>query len=99
MIRLPGDYGVLATFNIGDLSPFVEDEYILDLRSNPNPPEGNDPGESTMIQEGVTAQRTLISKCGPNLPQSSFELLNSSFGLTTLLWTQSHDMEVEILAI
>ncbi|GAV91578.1 hypothetical protein CFOL_v3_34971, partial [Cephalotus follicularis] len=35
-IKLPGDYGVSDTFNIGDLSPFVEDEYISDLRSNPN---------------------------------------------------------------
>ncbi|GAV73708.1 hypothetical protein CFOL_v3_17191 [Cephalotus follicularis] len=87
-IKLPGDYGVSATFNIGDLSPFVEDEYISDLRSNPNPPGENDPGGSAMIQEGVTAQRTLISKCGPNMLQNSFGFLNSSFGLTTLIWTQ-----------
>ncbi|GAV69131.1 hypothetical protein CFOL_v3_12632, partial [Cephalotus follicularis] len=84
-IKLPGDYGVSATFNIGDLSPFVEDEYISDLRSNPNPPEENDPGESAMIQEGVTAQITLISKCGLNLPKSSFGFLNPCFGLTTLI--------------
>ncbi|GAV91468.1 hypothetical protein CFOL_v3_34863 [Cephalotus follicularis] len=93
-IKLPGDYGVSGTFNIGDLSPFVEDEYISDLRSNPNPPEENDLGESTMIQEGVTTQITLISKCRPNLPQSSFGFLNPSFGLTTLIWTQSHDKEL-----
>ncbi|GAV91158.1 hypothetical protein CFOL_v3_34557, partial [Cephalotus follicularis] len=35
-IKLLGDYGVLTTFNIGDLSPFVEDECISYLRSNPN---------------------------------------------------------------
>ncbi|GAV81835.1 hypothetical protein CFOL_v3_25288 [Cephalotus follicularis] len=50
-IKLPGDYGVLATFNIGGLSPFVEDEYISYLRSNPSPPEENDLGGLAMIQE------------------------------------------------
>ncbi|GAV58171.1 hypothetical protein CFOL_v3_01705, partial [Cephalotus follicularis] len=97
-IKLSKDYGVSATFNILDLSPIVEDEYISYLRSNPNPPGGNDPGGSVMIQEGVTTQRTLISKCGPNMLQNSFGFLNYSFGLTTLIWTQSHDKEVEILA-
>ncbi|GAV70351.1 hypothetical protein CFOL_v3_13849 [Cephalotus follicularis] len=98
-IKLLGDYGVSTTFNIGDLSPFVEDKYISDLRSNPNPHEENDPcGGSAMIQEGVTSQRTLTSKCGPNMLQSSFGFLNSSFGLNTLIWTQFHDKDVGILA-
>ncbi|GAV87105.1 hypothetical protein CFOL_v3_30531 [Cephalotus follicularis] len=98
-IKLSRDYGVSATFNSGDFSPFVEDEYISYLRSNPKPPEENDPSESTMIQEGVTTQRTLIFKCGPNQPQSSFGVLNPSFGLTTLIWAQSHDKEREISSI
>ncbi|GAV81832.1 hypothetical protein CFOL_v3_25285 [Cephalotus follicularis] len=80
-IKLPGDCGDLATFNIGDSSPFVEDEYISYLRSNPNPPEENDPGGFAMIQGGVTAQRNLISYFGPNMPQNSFGFLNCSFGL------------------
>ena len=34
-VDLPGDYGVLATFNVADLRPYVdEDEEILSLRSN-----------------------------------------------------------------
>ncbi|GAV87456.1 hypothetical protein CFOL_v3_30882 [Cephalotus follicularis] len=98
-IKLLGDYGVSTTFNIGDLSPSVEDECISDLRSNPNLPEENDLGGSAMIQEGVTAQRTLISKFGPNMPQNSFGFLNPSFGITTLIWTQSHDKELEISSI
>ena len=32
----PGDMAILATFNVGDLSPYVEDEiYFGDLRENP----------------------------------------------------------------
>ncbi|GAV63002.1 hypothetical protein CFOL_v3_06524 [Cephalotus follicularis] len=37
-INLPGEYGVSATFNIGNLSPFLEDDHFLNLRSNPQPP-------------------------------------------------------------
>ena len=33
-VDLPGDYGVSATFNIADLSPYEEDDYLYDLRSN-----------------------------------------------------------------
>ena len=33
-VDLPGDYGVLATFNVTDLSPYKEDDYLYDLRSN-----------------------------------------------------------------
>ena len=29
-----GDYGVSATFNVADLSPYEEDDYLYDLRSN-----------------------------------------------------------------
>ena len=31
----PRDYGILATFNVDDLSPYWEDNYLNDLRSNP----------------------------------------------------------------
>ena len=34
-IDLPGDYGVAATFNVGDLSPYLEDDELLELRSIP----------------------------------------------------------------
>ena len=31
---LPRDYAISATFNIADLSPYKEDAYLYDLRSN-----------------------------------------------------------------
>ena len=44
-VDLPGEYGVSATFNVADLSPyFEENEGIPSLRSNSNPP-GEDDGD------------------------------------------------------
>ena len=34
-VDLPRDYGVSATFNVADFSPYEEDHYLYDLRSNP----------------------------------------------------------------
>ncbi|CAJ2651349.1 unnamed protein product [Trifolium pratense] len=34
-IDLPGEYGVHATFNVGDLSPYLDDDGIQELRSIP----------------------------------------------------------------
>ncbi|GAV81367.1 hypothetical protein CFOL_v3_24824 [Cephalotus follicularis] len=47
-LKLPGDYGVSATFNVGDLSRFEEDDF--DLRANPIQPRENDTGESMTQQ-------------------------------------------------
>jgi len=33
-VNLPGDYGVLATSNVLDLSPYLEDEHLLNLRAS-----------------------------------------------------------------
>ena len=41
-IELPGDYGVHATFNVGDLSPYIDDDGISELRSIPFKGGGND---------------------------------------------------------
>ena len=38
-LDLPGEYGVSATFNVSDLSPFDAGD---DLRANPSQEEGND---------------------------------------------------------
>ena len=35
-IDLPSDYGVFATFNVRDLSPYLENNNKLDLRTNPS---------------------------------------------------------------
>jgi len=34
-VDLPRDYGVSSMFNVADLSPYEEDNYLYDLRSNP----------------------------------------------------------------
>jgi len=33
-VELPGDYGVSATFNVADLSPYLEDDHLATLRVN-----------------------------------------------------------------
>lgn len=48
-VELPGDYGVSATFNVSDLSPFYEDDTsIPSLRSN-SFQEGEDDGVATTL--------------------------------------------------
>ena len=41
-IELPGDYGVHATFNVGDLSPYLDDDGLAELRSIPFKGGGDD---------------------------------------------------------
>ena len=41
-IELPGGYGVHATFNVGDLSPYLDDDGISELRSIPFKEGGDD---------------------------------------------------------
>ena len=43
-LDLPGEYGVSATFNVSDLSPFSFDEGTCNLRTNPFEERGNDGG-------------------------------------------------------
>jgi len=38
----PGDYGVSATFNVSDLSPYFEDEPLPSLRTNSHSPGKHD---------------------------------------------------------
>ncbi|KAL6529609.1 hypothetical protein OROGR_015232 [Orobanche gracilis] len=45
-VELPGDYGVHATFNVGDLSPFLDDEGIAELRTIPFKGGGDDTGRA-----------------------------------------------------
>jgi len=48
-VELPGDYGVHATFNVGDLSPYLDDDGLAELRSIPFKGGGND---TCMDKEG-----------------------------------------------
>jgi len=42
-VNLPGDYGVSATCNVADLSPYLEDDHLSNLRAN-SPQKGEDDG-------------------------------------------------------
>ena len=46
-VELPGDYGVSATFNVADLSPYEADDYLSDLRIKSSQQGENDGGPST----------------------------------------------------
>ena len=45
-VDLPGDCGVSATFNVADLSPYLVDDYLEDLRANSLSQGENDGGPS-----------------------------------------------------
>jgi len=51
-VNLPGDYGVSATFNVADLSPYLEDDHLPNLRANSSQ-QGEDDGGPSMglVQE------------------------------------------------
>jgi len=46
-VNLPRDYEVSATFNVANLSPYLEDDHLLNLRAN-SPQQGEDDGGPSM---------------------------------------------------
>jgi len=46
-VNFPGDNGVLATFNVVDLSPYLEDGHLANLREN-SPQQGEHDGGPSM---------------------------------------------------
>ena len=46
-VKLPGDYGVSATFNVADLHPYEEDDHLANFRAN-SLQQGEDDGEPSM---------------------------------------------------
>ena len=58
---LPGDYGVSATFNVADLSPYLEDDYLSNLRSN-SLSQGDDDGGPSMGSSHVLSSLTQGSR-------------------------------------
>jgi len=45
-VNLPSDYGVSATFNVADLSPYLEDDHLSNLRANSRQQREDDGGPS-----------------------------------------------------
>lgn len=64
-IELPGDYGVHATFNVGDLSPYVDDDGISELRTIPFKGGGDDTemGQGDSDCMGSLACMDSLAKC------------------------------------
>ncbi|KAJ9563965.1 hypothetical protein OSB04_009125 [Centaurea solstitialis] len=52
-LELPGNTNISATFNVGDLSPYLEDCPLEDLRVNPSQPEEVDAGASVSFSAGT----------------------------------------------
>jgi len=48
-VDLPGDYGVSAIFNVADISPYLDHNYLEDLRANALSQGENDGGPSLSI--------------------------------------------------
>jgi len=62
-VELPGDYGVLATFNVTDLSPYEADDYLSDLRIKSSQQGENDGGPSTSSNNVQVVQKNQETKC------------------------------------
>jgi hypothetical protein len=61
-VELPGEYGVHATFNVGDLSPYFDDDGIAELRSIPFQ-EGGDDTNLDLSND----QNHALAKCSEDL--------------------------------
>lgn len=53
-VELPGEYGVHATFNVGDLSPYLDDDGLAELRSIPFKEGGDDTGKDSSNSSSIT---------------------------------------------
>jgi len=51
-VDLPGDYRVSETSNVADLSPYLNDDYLEDLRANSSSQGENDGGPSLIASYG-----------------------------------------------
>ena len=63
-----GDYGVQATYYVGDLSPFMENDVIAELRSIPFKGGGDDTDrmEDMLIEAKDTMEDMVIEYMGEN---------------------------------
>ncbi|XP_074305078.1 uncharacterized protein LOC141640015 [Silene latifolia] len=65
-IELPGDSGVYATFNIGDLSPYIDDDSIEELRTIPFQGGGDDTDINTLDEVVIECGDPMGIKNGSN---------------------------------
>jgi len=70
-VDLPGDYGVSATFNVADLSPYFDGNYLEDLRANSSSQWENDGGPSLHASTSPTKSKGMLM-------ESIFQVLEMS---------------------
>ena len=65
-VELPGEYGVHATFNVGDLSPYLDDDGLAELRSIPFKGGGDDIclDQQSPITNGLLAKEVGFNNLG-----------------------------------
>jgi len=85
-VNLPGDYGVSAAFNVADLSPYLEDDHLSNLRAN-SPQQGEDDGGPSMEPhrepQGNPRSPSLCSKVKEKV-QALIHQLSASPRLTSM---------------
>ena len=79
-INLPRDNGVSATFNVADLSSYLEDDHLVNLRANFFQ-QGEDDGALTILHD-----------LGPQVSQVSSSPSTNSQVVIHALFKQSYDL-------
>ena len=70
-VDLPGDYRVSGTFNVADLSPYFDGNYLEDLRANSSSQWENDGGPSLHASTSPTKSKGMLM-------ESIFQVLEMS---------------------
>lgn len=88
-LELPGDMTVSATFNVGDLSPYIEDEIDFgDLRANPLKEGEDDAGqEPVQAPQPETVQNMHDSQQQSLFCEAVQFSLEATLGRSLLCWT------------
>jgi len=84
-LELPGNTNISATFNVGDLSPYLEDGPLEDLRANPSQPEEVDAGAS-MSFSADTRPAHLMSLAHLGLDLDSYFGFETIKGRSIIFW-------------
>ena len=86
-LDLPGEYGVSASFNVSDLSPFDAGD---DLRTNPSQEEGNDEDiVSTSKSTWETYSDPIQVPIGPVTRARAKKFKETLIGLIQATWAQA----------
>ena len=76
-VNLPGEYGVSATFNVADLSPYLEDDHLSNLRIN-SPQQGEDDGEPSVGLHQGSLDSPRSSSSGAKVKEKVLALLTQA---------------------